>query len=192
MSISGDTDSGDAKVAGTSKRKELVNEVLAGFQRSSGQGVVLSQLIADKSGLSPTDLESLGFLEQEGPVTAGRLAELSGLTTGAVTRLIDRLEAAKYVRRRDDPADRRRVVVELNRARLKEFAPYYDPMREDSSRILERYSEKELELIARLFRDMNDFGLRHADRIRALPDLPRRKRLKLERKILGQKVRLEL
>ena len=44
---------------------------MAGFQRSSGQGVVLSQLIADKSGLSPTDLETLGFLEQEGPVTAG-------------------------------------------------------------------------------------------------------------------------
>ena len=109
-----------------------------------------------------------------------------------MTRLIDRLEAAKYVRRRDDPADRRRVVVELNHARLKEFAPFYDPMRADSSKILERYSEKELELIARLFRDMNDFGLRHADRIRALPDLPRRKRLKLERKILRQKVRVEI
>ena len=179
-------------MAGASRRKELVGEVVAGFQRSSGQGVVLSQLIADKSGLSPTDLETLGFLEQEGPVTAGRLAQLSGLTTGAVTRLIDRLEAAKYVRRRDDPGDRRRVVVELNRARLKEFAPFYDPMREDSVRILERYSEKELELIARVLAEMSDFGQRHADRIRALPDLPRRKRLKLERKILGQKVRVEL
>lgn len=179
-------------MASTSKRKELVREILAGFQRTSGQGVVLSQLIAEKSGLSPTDLEALGFLEQEGPITAGRLADLSGLTTGAVTRLIDRLEAAKYVRRRDDPADRRRVLVELNRARLKEFGPFYDPMREDSSKILERYSERELELIARLLADMNDFGMRHADRIRALPDLPRRKRLKLERKILGQRIRVEV
>jgi DNA-binding MarR family transcriptional regulator len=179
-------------VAGTSKRKELVREVLAGLQRTSGQGVVLSQLIAEKSGLSPTDVETLGFLEQDGPITAGRLAELSGLTTGAVTRLIDRLEAAKYVRRRDDPADRRRVVVELNRARLKEFGPFYDPMREDSTKILERYSEKELELIARLLADMNDFGVRHAERIRALPDLPRRKRVKLERKILGQRIRVEV
>ena len=150
-------------MAEASRRKELIGQVVAGFQRSSGQGVVLSQLIADKSGLSPTDLETLGFLEQEGPVTAGRLAELSGLTTGAVTRLIDRLEVAKYVRRRDDPADRRRVVVELNRTRLKEFAPFYDPMREDSGKILERYSEKELVVIARLFRDMNDFGLRQKD-----------------------------
>jgi DNA-binding MarR family transcriptional regulator len=175
-----------------SKRKELVKVVLAHFQRNSGQGVVLSQLIAEKSGLSPTDLETLGFLEQEGPMTAGRLAQLSGLTTGAVTRLIDRLEAAKYVRRRDDPTDRRRVVVELNRARLKEFAPFYDPMREDSSKILERYTERDLELIARLLADMNDFGMRHADRIKALPDLPRRKRVKLERRILGQKIRVEL
>ena len=179
-------------MAGTSKRKELVREVLAGFQRTSGQGVVLSQLIAEKSGLSPTDVETLGFLEQEGPITAGRLADLSGLTTGAVTRLIDRLEAAKYVRRRDDPADRRRVVVELNRARLKEFGPFYDPMREDSTKILERYSEKDLELIARLLADMNDFGVRHAERIRALPDLPRRKRVKLDRKILGQRIRVEV
>ena len=179
-------------MAGTSKRKELVREVLAGFQRTSGQGVVLSQLIAEKSGLSPTDVETLGFLEQEGPITAGRLADLSGLTTGAVTRLIDRLEAAKYVRRRDDPADRRRVVVELNRARLKEFEPFYGPMREDSTKILERYSEKDLELIARLLADMNDFGVRHAERIRALPDLPRRKRVKLDRKILGQRIRVEV
>ena len=83
-------------------------------------------------------------------------------------------------------------MVELNRARLKEFAPFYDPMRADSVKILERYSEKELELIARVLADMSDFGQRHADRIRALPDLPRQKRVKLERKILGQKIRLEL
>lgn len=169
----------------------LVKEILGGFQRSSGQGVVLSQIIADKSGLSPTDLESLGFLEQEGPTTAGRLAQLTGLTTGAVTRMIDRLEAAKYVRRRDDPADRRRVVVELNRARLKEFEPFYAPMTADSAKILERYSEKELELVARLLKDMYDFGLRHAERIQALPELPRRKRVRVERKVLGQKVRVE-
>ncbi len=179
-------------MSSSTKREALVKEVLAGFQRSSGQSVVLSQIIAEKSGLSPTDLESLGFLEQEGPMTAGRLAQLTGLTTGAVTRMIDRLESAKYVRRRDDPADRRRVVVELNRARLKEFEQYYAPMTAESVTILDRYGDKELELVARLLRDMYDFGVRHAERIGALPNTPRRKRVKLERKILGQNVRVEL
>lgn len=176
----------------TSRRKQLVSEIQGGFQRNSGQGVILSQLVAEKSGLSPTDVETLGLLQQEGPVTAGRLAQLTGLTTGAVTRMIDRLETAKYVRRRDDPADRRRVVVELDRARLKEFEPFYGPMAADSIKILERYSEKELELIARLLKDMQDFGSRHAERIASLPDLPRRKRVKLERKVMGQKIRIEL
>ncbi len=169
-----------------------MKQILAGFQRSSGQGVVLSQIIADKAGLSPTDLETLGFLEQEGPMTAGRLAQLTGLTTGAVTRMVDRMEAAKYVRRRDDPADRRRVVVELNRARLKEFEQFYGPMTTESMKILDRYSEKELEIFARLLKDMYDFGLRHAERIQGLPELPRRKRFRLERKIAGQNVRVEI
>src|SRR5437870_4375562 len=93
------------------KRSELVAAIRAGFQRVSGQSVVLSAIIAEKFGLAPSDLECLGFLQLEGPLTAGRLAELTGLTTGAVTRMIDRLEAGKYVRRRDDPADRRRVGV---------------------------------------------------------------------------------
>jgi DNA-binding MarR family transcriptional regulator len=178
-------------LSGRSKRDDLVKEILAGFQRTSGQSVVVSQIIADKAGLSPSDLECLGFLEQEGPMTAGRLAELSGLTTGAVTRMIDRLEQAKYVRRRDDPADRRRVVVELNRARLKDFDPFYAPMTTEATKLLERYTEKELEVVARMLSDMVDFGRRHAERMQALPDLPRRKRVKLERKVLGQRVRVE-
>src|SRR3979409_1068877 len=108
-------------MAVTKKRAEPVAAILAGFQRVSGQSVVLSAIIAEKFGLSPSDLESLGFLELEGPMTAGRLGQLPGRTTGAAPRQSCRLEEGKYVRRRDDPADRRRVVVELNPARMKEF-----------------------------------------------------------------------
>jgi DNA-binding MarR family transcriptional regulator len=176
----------------STRRQQLIGEILAGFQRTSGHAVVLSQLIADKTDLSPTDLETLGFLQQEGPATAGRLAQVTGLTTGAVTRMIDRLERARYVRRRDDPADRRRVVVELNTARVREFDQFYAPMTTESVKMLEQYSEKELEAAARLLKDMYDFGIRHAERIQALPPLPRRKRVKVERRVLGQNVRVEL
>ncbi|HEY3127149.1 MAG TPA: MarR family transcriptional regulator [Candidatus Limnocylindria bacterium] len=173
------------------KRAELVASIRAGFQRVSGQSVVLSGVIAEKFGLAPSDLECLGFLQLEGPITAGRLAQLTGLTTGAVTRMIDRLEAGKYVRRRDDPNDRRRVVVELNPERMKEFAPFYGPMAENSTQLLARYTDEELALIVDLLDEQLQVGLRHAARIQAMPGPRGRKRVKLKAKVLGQKIRVE-
>jgi DNA-binding MarR family transcriptional regulator len=178
-------------VAVTKKRTELIATILAGFQRVSGQSVVLSGIIAEKFGLSPSDLECLGFLELEGPITAGRLAQLTGLTTGAVTRMIDRLEEGRYVRRRDDPADRRRVVVELNPARMKDFAPFYGPMAENSAQLLAHYKDEDLALIVGLLDEQLKFGLRHAERIQSLPGPARRKRVKLKARVLGQKVKVE-
>ena len=77
------------------------------------QGSFLGQTVAIRFGLSESDVEALEVLIDTGAATAGRLSELMGLTTGAVTRVIDRLEQAGYVRRVPDPADRRRVIVEL-------------------------------------------------------------------------------
>jgi DNA-binding MarR family transcriptional regulator len=134
----------------------------------------------------------MSFLQQDGPMTAGRLAELTGLTSGAVTRMVDRLEARKYVRRRGDPKDRRRVVVELNPASAKEFERFYGPMAGEAADMLKRYSDAQLELIAGLLGHMLEFSRRHAERIKALPDAPKRRRVKFDRKILGQNVRVEL
>jgi DNA-binding MarR family transcriptional regulator len=173
-------------------REQLAAEIHGGFQRNSALSVLLSQTIADKVDLAATDLECMSFLQQDGPMTAGRLAELTGLTSGAVTRLIDRLESRKYVRRRSDPNDRRRVVVELNPAYIKDFERFYGPMAGESVALLDKYSDAQLELIAGLLAQMTDFARRHAERIKALPDAPKRRRLKVERKILGQNVRVEL
>jgi DNA-binding MarR family transcriptional regulator len=178
----------------TRKRAELVQAILGGFQRVSGQSVVLSQIIADKAGIAPSDLECMGFLQDGGPMTAGRLAELTGLTSGAVTRLVDRLEAAKYVRRRTDPQDRRKVIVELMPGRVKEFEPIYGPMTKETIDFLSRYSDKELALIADLLDRMLAFGLGQTARIQQLPDFPKKKRrqLKVKGTILGQKVCIEI
>jgi DNA-binding MarR family transcriptional regulator len=75
--------------------------------------VLHNQAIADRLGMGVTDLHCVNLLDIEGPMTAGRLAELMGLTTGAVTGVLDRLERAGLVRREADPADRRRVVAQL-------------------------------------------------------------------------------
>jgi DNA-binding MarR family transcriptional regulator len=146
-----------------------------GFQQTSGQSVLLSHVIADKVGISPSDLESLGFLEDGGPMTAGRLGELTGLTSGAVTRMIDRLERARYVRRRSDPDDRRKVLVELVPGRVKEFEPFYGPLARAATQHLSRYTDVELALIADLLEGMTEFGRAQMRRIQKLPERPRRK-----------------
>ena len=148
---------------------------MSSLQRVHGQAVVLSQIIADKVGLSPSDLECLGFLSHEGPVTAGRLGELTGLTSGAVTRMIDRLEGRGYVRRRADPDDRRRVMVELIPARAKELDPFYGPMGHGSDAWLARYSAKELRLFVDFFAEMFEWGRQQTVRVQALPKKALRK-----------------
>src|ERR1035437_5966258 len=101
------------------KRTELLESVLGATRNLTGQGILFSQAVADRLGLAVTDAEALEQLAALGRATAGRIAELTGLTTGAATRMIDRLEQSGFVRRGDDPADRRRVIVEpiLERAR---------------------------------------------------------------------------
>ena len=173
-------------------RGELTKSMMAGLQRFHGQSVVLSQIIADKVGLSPSDLECLGFLEHDGPSTAGRLGELTGLTSGAVTRMIDRLEARGFVRRRPDPDDRRRVVVELVPGRSRELEPFYGPMGHGSDEWLAAYSEKELALFVDLFGCMFEWGRQQTVRIQALPEKATRRRIKLQAKVLGQRIRIKI
>jgi DNA-binding MarR family transcriptional regulator len=166
--------------------------IRSGFQQTSGQSVLLSEIIADKVGLAPSDLETMGFLEDAGPMTAGRLAELTGLTSGAVTHMVDRLERARYVRRRSDPADRRRVLVEKVPGRAKEFERFYGPMARGATEFLGRYSDVELALIAELLEHMVTFGRAQTQRIQALPDKPKRKPIKLKAKLFGRKVRIKI
>jgi DNA-binding MarR family transcriptional regulator len=166
--------------------------IRSGFQQTSGQSVLLSHVIANKVGLSPTDLESMGFLEDAGPMTAGRLGELTGLTSGAVTRMIDRLERARYVRRRSDPDDRRKVLVELVPGRAKEFERFYGPMARGATEYLSRYSDAQLALIAELLDHMVEFSRAQTKRIQALPAKPKGKPIRIRGRIVDQKVRLGL
>lgn len=85
---------------------------LMGFRLSTAT-VLFHTAIADRLGISVTDVKCYSILRQAGPITAGELGERVGLTTGAITGVIDRLERMGLVRRARDPADRRRVVLEL-------------------------------------------------------------------------------
>src|SRR3954451_6375873 len=92
--------------------RDNIDSVLRSLRKVNLQGSFLGQTVAIRFGLSESDIETLEQLIDMGASTAGKLSEVTGLTSGAVTRVIDRLEQGGYVRRVADPADRRRVIVE--------------------------------------------------------------------------------
>lgn len=87
----------------------LGDEVRAG-QRATD---AVDEAVTELFGVNRTDARCMDILEHHGRMTAGQLASLSGLSTGAVTAVVDRLERAGYARRVPDPSDRRRVLLEL-------------------------------------------------------------------------------
>src|ERR1700690_1870645 len=108
-----------------SGRTELLDAVLVATRKLTGQGILFSQSVADRLGLAVTDAEALEQLATLGRATAGQIAELTGLTTGAATRMIDRLEQSGFVRRAADPADRRRGIVEPILDRVRDVETQY-------------------------------------------------------------------
>lgn len=124
----------------------LLGQKLAGEQAI--KTVLFQQAIADQLGLNTTDLICLSFLSGAEPQTAGQLAEATGLTTGSVTIMIDRLEKAGYVQRDKDPSDRRRVLVRPIIERIeRDIAPLYGSIAEAWERAIEGYSNQELAVI---------------------------------------------
>lgn len=128
--------------------RESIDSVLRSLRRVNLQGSLFGQTVAIRFGLSESDIEALEVLLDSGAATAGRLSDLMGLTTGAVTRVIDRLEQAGYVRRVPDPADRRRVIVELIPDRMAAVEATMARVGDKSaSEIGSHYSEAELAVI---------------------------------------------
>lgn len=133
--------------SGSPDHAALVDALMAALQRASGTSVLLSQTVADRVGMNPTDLEVLDILFRAGPVTAGQLATLTGLTTGAVTGLIDRLEAGGFAHRERDLADRRRVIVHPNPEAGQRIAPLFDALARSMHELAARYTDAELAAI---------------------------------------------
>ncbi len=144
----------------TPTKKELLERFNQEISRNSTWTVIYHQALASKVGLNPTDLKCAGLLLETGAITSGELGELVGLTTGAITGVIDRLEKFGLVERIKDPTDRRKVVVQVisDQARmgqlasdptqLQEMASAFGALGEASSRLMStRYNNKELALI---------------------------------------------
>src|SRR3954470_6827245 len=91
--------------------------------------ILFHQAIADRLGMNVTDHKCAGILARSGPITAGELARLTGLTTGAITGVVDRLEQAGFVRRARDSSDRRRVIIEPDAKQIeRKIVPLFNSM----------------------------------------------------------------
>lgn len=104
------------RARGGSRRAVLLEDLRAAGRRHSDATVIFHGAIAERLGIHSTDEKTMSLLEREGPMLAGAIAEKTGLATASVTALLDRLEARGFIRRTRDPADRRRVIVEADRA----------------------------------------------------------------------------
>lgn len=114
--------------------------------------IQMHEAIGRKAGLSGTDHKYLGFLMEKGQMTAGELSVLTGLTTGAVTGLIDRFEKKKLVKRKLAEDDRRKVIIVPKTKHIMALLePLYKEYRSTSENIMASFSAKEAKVIEAYF-----------------------------------------
>jgi len=151
-----------------SRREAIIDEggqVFRAYQTSNDN---FDQAVADHVGMNRTDMRCLDLIDQAGGMTAGELARAAGLTTGAVTAVIDRLEKAGMARRVADPADRRRVRLEVTPKLWEMTGPLMMPFISESQAILDDYSTEELERFTAFLRRVIEVQAKHTERIREL------------------------
>ena len=151
-------------------KKELIAELIREFRASGNQDKAFDGLAAERLGVTETDLHCLNIIENSGGLGAGELATASGLTAGAITGVLDRLETAGFARRVPDPADRRRVKVEVTPAFYTSAERIWSPLAFDwESTLSKRFTIEELARITDFLRATNEIGRRHLDRLRQKP-----------------------
>ncbi|MGI8404114.1 MAG: MarR family winged helix-turn-helix transcriptional regulator [Thermomicrobiales bacterium] len=149
-------------------REELLRELEVENRRSNAEGMFLLQAVAERSGMNLTDLQCVTVLDSTGPITAGRLAEMMGLTTGAITGVVNRLEQKGYVRREKDPSDGRRVVIHPVMEELERVgADFIGSQEGGRDALLSDYDDRDLAVIVDLMRKSNAVTREMIARIRA-------------------------
>jgi DNA-binding MarR family transcriptional regulator len=159
-----------------------MEELEHAVRKSSALGVIFGQTVANRVGVSSSDLECLDFLNIEGRVTAGRLAELTGLTTGAITGVVDRMEKAGLVRRERDEEDRRKVYIAIVPEALGRVGRYYEPLQKAVTKDWEGYTDDELKLLVRFLTQGYDTMIGVLDDLKAKQARPVAKSSKPARK----------
>lgn len=131
------------------RRRRRIEALDAAVRRLGWNTVLFHRTQAEKLGLSATDSRAMSYLSETGPIPAGKLAELTDVTTGAVTGMLDRLESAGLVRRESDPADRRKVLVVpvMGRDGARSAWRLFAPLAKQFRLLVRGYTDEELAVI---------------------------------------------
>jgi DNA-binding MarR family transcriptional regulator len=153
-------------------RSRLIADLDRENRRAGSLGGMHAKAIADRAGINGTDFECLDVLDWTGPIPAGELARRLGITSGAVTGVIDRLERGGWVHRLADPSDRRRVIVEivppseLTGDRDRQMVEMFAPLQQEIGEVIDRFDDDQLTTIVEYMRAANEAVERSIARLR--------------------------
>jgi DNA-binding MarR family transcriptional regulator len=149
------------------KRAELLGEL----RQFIGLGTSFLRAAAARTGMTVTDMQVIDLLESSGPATAGQLAVLTGLTTGAVTGMLNRLEEAGLVRREHDPVDGRRVIVQLERGKdeMREISSIFASLGKAWDDIVSHYDDEQITFLLEFLKRSNALSKQEIVRLREAP-----------------------
>jgi DNA-binding MarR family transcriptional regulator len=158
------------------RRDELIANLARQIDAAEAASDAVDDAFADYLGVNRTDARCLELLARAGPMTAGELARLVRLTTGAVTAVLDRLEAVGYARRRRDAGDRRKILVDVTPRLRKRAADVYERERHATQDLVRSFTDDELERLIEFHERSRDANLERLQRLREkLERRPRRR-----------------
>ena len=146
-------------------RDALIAEAMAAVRENQEMVQRFDEAAAAAMGINLTDGRVLDQLDRRGPTSPSDLARAAGLTTGAMTTLLDRLERLGYARRTPHPKDRRRIVVELTAPAKQSITAIYGPLATDSAGIFNRCTDAQLRFLRDVLRSGSDVLRTHLERL---------------------------
>jgi len=153
------------------KRAEGLGELARELRQFTGLGASFFRAAAARIGMTVTDMQVIDILDITGPTTAGQLADLTGLTTGAITGMLNRLEEAGIVRRERDPNDGRKVIVRLERGKdeMHEIGPIFASLEKAWDEIASHYDDEQIAFLLEFLKRSNALSRREIVRLREAP-----------------------
>jgi DNA-binding MarR family transcriptional regulator len=148
-------------------RAATADEIVSRLRRHSTAAVLFHHAVAERLGLGPTDHKCLDLLRDRGAMIGSELAAITGLTSGAVTGVVARLERAGFVRRERDPRDQRKQILRATRERARDLEEVFGPIRADAAPLLEGFDARQLAAIAEFLERSTAFIYRRAALLRA-------------------------
>lgn len=133
-------------------KKDLVNQVIVGARENSIGAVLFHQAVGRIFGINVTDVKCLDIIALRGSATPSQLAQLTGLSTGSTTALIDRLEKRRLVERRPNPQDRRGTIIALTKEAQSKLPNLFDSLARAMEVLVSSYSDTQLKTLLSFLR----------------------------------------